>query len=345
MSFVQDNIDRFNRIHSDYNNIANQIGNLTKRDPDNDLKNKIEAIGSGTESGANLYLEGRKMVHEFKSRKLQKGLQSALKEAGETNAKHMLKNNQLLSDTLDKLRNNTSSAVETREPEVPTTRAPIPDRPLPEEANSREARKYLRRVKKLQQKATQSSESQTNDTPAEPQTPAETPSPQVAESATPQPAEAPPSETPTESTPQRARPPPREEVPETGGTDESPESLQEPRQISQSRGRTNNDVPEEDSGSTGRSVGGTLARDAESEGSTIARTAGTTAGLEEAGGVLDAIPGLDILGLALGAIGGITSAVAGAVPDKPEQADKPPKPLQVGGNFANTNIQAGGSTA
>ena len=30
MSFVQDNIDRFNRIHSDYNNIANQIGILQK---------------------------------------------------------------------------------------------------------------------------------------------------------------------------------------------------------------------------------------------------------------------------------------------------------------------------
>ena len=342
MSFVQDNIDRFNRIHSDYNNIANQIGNLTKRDPENDLKNKIESIGSGTESAANLYLEGRKMVHDLKSRKLARGLTSALKEAGENNAKHMLKNNQLLSDTLDKLTNNTSSAAETREPEVPTAPRPkIPKRDLPAKAFGKEAERFNNRRKQLQDKfdATQSTESQTTDRPAEPQTPAETPS-----QPTPQPAEAPPSATTQVST-QRARPQIPDSV-ESTDTDETARSLQEPRQISQSRGRTNNDVPEEESGSAGRSVGGSVAREAETEASSAARTAATTAGLEEAGGALDAIPGLDILGLALGAIGGITSAVAGAVPDKkPEEPDKPPKPIQIGGNFAQTNIQAGGSTA
>jgi len=343
MSFVQDNIDRFNRIHSDYNNIANQIGNLTKRDPENDLKNKIESVGSGTESAANLYLEGRKMIHDLKSRKLAKGLTSALKEAGENNAKHMLKNNQLLSDTLDKLTNNSSSAAETREPEVPTTRPPLPKRDLPEEAFGKQAKKFTKRANQLRQQATQSSESQTTDTPAEPQTPAETPSPQVAETPTPQPAEAPPSGTTSIS-----RPAPRPTVPESvesTDTDQTAQSLQEPRSLGQTRGRTNNDVPEEDSGSAGRSLGGTAAREAETDGSTIARTAATTAGEETAGGILDAIPGLDLLGLALGAVGGITSAVAGAVPDKEPEQPKPAKPIQIGGDFATSSVQQGGTTA
>ena len=44
MSFVQDNLDRFDKIHSDYNNLANSVGNLinpSKDTKDNDVKNYV----------------------------------------------------------------------------------------------------------------------------------------------------------------------------------------------------------------------------------------------------------------------------------------------------------------
>ena len=106
-SFVQDNLDRFNKIQGDYNSIANSIGNLTSRDADNDLKSKIENIGSGVESGANLYMEGRKMIHELKGRKVQKNIADTLREAGDRNAQHLIKNNNtLLVYTFEKLTQN-----------------------------------------------------------------------------------------------------------------------------------------------------------------------------------------------------------------------------------------------
>ncbi len=109
------------------------------------------------------------------------------------------------------------------------------------------------------------------------------------------------------------------------------------------------DVPASREGRAGRNVAGGAARTAESEASSAARTAATAAetseGLETTGGILDAIPGLDLVGLALGAIGGITSAVAGAIPDKPAEQPDRPKPLSIGGNFSQEAVEQGGTTA
>ena len=149
--------------------------------------------------------------------------------------------------------------------------------------------------------------------------------------------------------PQRARPPPKPTIENTADTDQTAASLQQPRSLGQSGRVSADDAPASSLESAGRAVGGGAAREVETEaGSGAARaatTAATVGGEEAAGGVLDAIPGLDILGLALGAIGGITSAVAGATPSTPAPAPKLPKAMSIGGNFGQEAVEAGGTTA
>jgi len=364
-SFIQDNIDRFNKIHADYNNIANSIGNLTKRSPDDDLKSKVETAGSGVESAANLYLEGRKMIHELKGRKLQKGLAGALKEAGQRNAEHLVKNNQLLGDVLDKIKNQGA-----RDSTLSTGGEDNPDRvalnqslkqrykALPEDVQARVS-KAAREDPRF--KATPQTEDELKQnlqvakeniekaegTPAA-GTPPRVPQAQAGETPPTAPTPAPRAgaiETQTAG----AAPRPAESV-ESTDTDDTALSLQQPRQLSQSRGRVaTDDAPASSEGSAGRNLAGGAARTAESETSSAARTASTVAetseGMETAGGVLDAIPGLDLLGLALGAIGGVTSAVAGAIPDKEPEAPAPKKAPSIGGNFSQQAVEQGGTTA
>lgn len=354
-SFVQDNLDRFDKIHSDYNNIANSISNLTRTSPDDDLKSKVEMAGSGVESAANLYLEGRKMVHELKSAKLQKGVASALKEAGERNARHLTKNNQLLSRTLDRIKNQGArdKTLSTGIGE-PTDREALNEslkqryQALPEEARPgvvsavRGDPKFVAKPQTEDEFKSNLAIAKENIEKAE-----GTPAPGSAPEAPPQAPEAPPTTGQAVSITQTAgeAPRPAESV-ETTDTDDTALSLQQPRQLSQTVGRiSTDDAPASSEGSSGRNLAGGAARTAESEASSAAETAATTAGEETAGGVLDAIPGLDILGLALGAIGGITSAVAGAIPDKQPKAEAPPKQVSIGGNFSQQSVQQGGSTA
>ena len=361
-SFVQDNLDRFNKIQGDYNNIANSISNLTSRDADNDLKSKIENIGSGVESGANLYLEGRKMIHELRGRKIQKGLVNTLQEAGERNAKHLIKNNNLLSDVMSKLKNqgavdknlstgggdenssfNVNRALRARysnlsqdaQKQVSTAVRGDPRYKASPE-NEDDFKQNLSIAKEQIEKAEGTPAAGSPD-PAPPQAPA------------PQAAEAPPSapraiETQTAG----AAPRPAESV-ESTDTDQTAQSLQQPRQLSQSRGRVaTDDAPASSEGSAGRNLASSAARTAESESSTateLASGAGETAGLETAGGILDAIPGLDLIGLALGAAGAVSSAVAGALPDKPAEQPERPKAMSIGGNFSQQAVEQGGTTA
>ena len=373
-SFVQDNLDRFNKIQGDYNNIANSISNLTSRDADNDLKSKIENIGSGVESGANLYMEGRKMIHELRGRNVQKGLVNTLKEAGERNAKHLIKNNNLMSDVMNKLKNqgavdrnlstgggdenssyNVNKALKGRYSNLSADLKKQVDRGVrgdprfkAQVQNEDDFKQNLSIAKEQIEKAEGTPAAGSPD-PAPPQAPTSAPDPAPAPASTPAPApqaqegEAPPS---APDPAPRPRPPPQTESVESSDTDQTAQSLQEPRTISQSQGRVaTDDAPASSEGSAGRNLAGGAARTAESGGSTASEAAaGAAAGEEAAGGVLDAIPGLDILGLALGAIGGITSAVAGAVPDKQEQPDRP-KPMSIGGNFSQQAVEQGGTTA
>ncbi len=354
-SFVQDNLDRFDKIHSDYNNIANSISNLTRTSPDDDLKSKVEMAGSGVESAANLYLEGRKMVHELKSAKLQKGVASALKEAGERNARHLTKNNQLLSRTLDRIKNQGArdKTLSTGIGE-PTDREALNEslkqryQALPEEAKPgvvsavRGDPKFVAKPQSEDDFKSNLSIAKENIEKAE-----GTPAPGSATPAPPQAPEAPP------TAPTPAPKPAVGEV-QTGGevprptADEDPFSG--PRQLSQTVGRVStDDAPAPSRTSTARTVANGASRELEDDvGDTAARTAATaatTATEEGVGGVLDAIPGLDILGLALGAIGGVTSAVAGAIPDKEPKEAEPPKQVSIGGNFSQQSVQQGGSTA
>jgi len=363
-SFIQDNIDRFNKIHADYNNIANSIGNLTKRSPDDDLKSKVETAGSGVESAANLYLEGRKMIHELKGRKLQKGLAGALKEAGQRNAEHLVKNNQLLGDVLDKIKNQGA-----RDSTLSTGGEDNPDRvalnqslkqrykALPEDVQARVSKAAREDPRFKATPQTEDELKQNLQVAKENIEKAEgTPAPGSAQPAPPQSAEAPPSQPDpapaprvTETQTAGAAPRPQETV-ESADTDDTANPLQQPRQLSQSRGRVaTDDAPASSEGSAGRNLAGGAARTAESETSSAARTASTVAetseGMETAGGVLDAIPGLDLLGLALGAIGGVTSAVAGAIPDKEPEAPAPKKAPSIGGNFSQQAVEQGGTTA
>lgn len=356
-SFIQDNIDRFNKIHADYNNIANSIGNLTKRSPDDDLKSKVETAGSGVESAANLYLEGRKMIHELKGRKLQKGLAGALKEAGERNAQHLTKNNQLLGDVLDKIKNQGA-----RDSTLSTGGSDNPDRvalnqslkqrykALPQDVQDRISTAARADPRFKATPETEDELKQNLQVAKENIEKAEgTPAPGSAPAAPPQSAEAPPSAPApaprvTETQTAGAAPRPQETV-ESADTDDTANPLQQPRQLSQSRGRVaTDDAPASSEGSAGRNLAGGAARTAESESSTAA-TVATSAGEETAGGILDAIPGLDLIGLALGAIGGVTSAVAGAIPDKEPEAPERPKAMSIGGNFSQQAVEQGGTTA
>lgn len=363
-SFVQDNLDRFNKIQGDYNNIANSIGNLTKRDGDNDLKSKIENIGSGVESGANLYLEGRKMIHELKGRKVQKNIAATLKEAGDRNAQHLIKNNNLLGDVMNKIKN--QGAVDKN---LSTGGA--------DSNSSFEVNKALKgRYSNLGADAQQSVSTAVKGDPrykATPQTEDDfkqnlsiakeqiekaegTP---AAGSPAPAPLQAPP-QAPQAQAPEAApsAPDPRPiATTQTAGEATMPtadvDPFSGPRQLSQTVGRVaNDDAPASSQGSSGKNLAGGAARTAESESSSTASTAseaagGAAAGEEAAGGVLDAIPGLDLIGLALGAAGAVSSAVAGAVPDQPAEQPEPdrPKPLSIGGNFAQQAVEQGGTTA
>ena len=363
-SFVQDNLDRFNKIQGDYNNIANSISNLTSRDADNDLKSKIENIGSGVESGANLYLEGRKMIHELRGRKIQKGLVNTLQEAGERNAKHLIKNNNLLSDVMSKLKNqgavdknlstgggdenssfNVNRALRARysnlsqDAQKQVSTAVRGDPRYKASPDTEDDFKQNLSIAKEQIEKAEGTPAAGSPDPAPPQAPA------------PQAAEAPPS-APTpraiETQTAGAAPRPAESV-ESTDTDQTAQSLQQPRQLSQSRGRVaTDDAPASSEGSAGRNLASSAARTAESESSTaseLASGAGETAGLETAGGILDAIPGLDLIGLALGAAGAVSSAVAGALPDKPAEQPERPKAMSIGGNFSQQAVEQGGTTA
>ena len=343
MSSVQDNLDRFDRIHSDYNNLANSINGLVNPSndtKDNDLKNTLDNFGNATSSTANLYLEGRKLVNEFKGKKLQKGLVDEVRRQGEKQVKQLLENHNSLKNQLLRSRGGKRArkAVQDRptvreSEQTENLRAPTPKRDLPAKAFGKEAERFDNRRKQLQgQFDAKQNATQTDDTPAEPR-PATQPAP-AEEAPTAQPAEAPPTAEPAPA-PQRARLPPRESVPETGGTDESPESLQVPRNLGQESIRTPADVADEGTG-------------VESEASNVSRAASTAAevgGMEEAGGVLDGIPGLDLIGLALGAAGAITSAVSSAVPDAKPDKPKPPQQMSIGGDFSPSSVQAGGTTA
>ncbi len=343
MSIVQDNLDRFDKIHSNYNDLANSINGLVNpsRDTkDNDVKNTLDNLGNATSSTANLYLEGRKLVNEFKGKKLQKGLVDEVRKQGEKQVSQLLENHNSLKNQLLRSRGGKrarkavrDNVVQSNEPSEPTEslRAPIPKRDTPAKAFGKEAERFDNRAKQLQSKfdANQTA-TQTDDTPAEPR-PATQPAP-AEEAPTPQPAEAPPSAV---SEPQRARPPPREAVPEAGGTDESPESLQAPRSLGQESIRTPADVADEGNG-------------IESEARNISRAASTAAevgGEETAGGILDAIPGLDLIGLALGAAGAVASATSAAIPDKQPDKPKIPEQMSIGGDFSPSGVQAGGTTA
>jgi len=373
-SFVQDNLDRFNKIQGDYNNIANSISNLTSRDADNDLKSKIENIGSGVESGANLYLEGRKMIHELRGRKIQKGLVNTLQEAGERNAKHLIKNNNLLSDVMSKLKNqgavdknistgggdenssfNVNRALKARYSNLSADAKKQVDRGVRADprykpkAESEDDFKQNLSIAKEQIEKAEGTPAAGSPDPAPPQAPTSAPAPAPAPQA--QAGEAPPS-APTpravETQTAGAAPRPAETV-ESTDTDDTAQSLQQPRQISQSRGRVaTDDAPASSEGSSGRSLASSAARTAESESSTaseLATTGGETAGMETAGGILDAIPGLDLIGLALGAAGAVSSAVAGALPDKPAEQPERPKAMSIGGNFSQQAVEQGGTTA
>ena len=343
MSIVQDNLDKFDKIHSDYNNLASSISGLVNpnRDTkDNDVKNTLDNLGNATSSTANLYLEGRKLVNEFKGKKLQKGLVDEVKRQGEKQVKQLLQNHNNLKNQLLRSRGGKRArkAVQdrptVRETEQPENlRAPIPKRDTPTKAFGKEAERFDNRAKQLQSKfdANQTA-TQTDDAPAEPR-PATQPAP-AEEAPAAQPAEAAPSADPAPA-PQRARPPPREAVPETGGTDESPESLQAPRQLGQESIRTPADVADEGDGIS-------------SEASNVSRAASTAAevgGEETAGGILDAIPGLDLIGLALGAAGAVASATSSAIPEKQPDKPKPPQQMSIGGDFSPSSVQAGGTTA
>jgi len=361
-SFVQDNLDRFNKIQGDYNSIANSIGNLTSRDADNDLKSKIENIGSGVESGANLYMEGRKMIHELKGRKVQKNIADTLREAGDRNAKHLIKNNNLLSDVMDKIKNqgavdrnlstggadsnstfNVNKALRARysnlgaDAKQAVSTAVRGDPRYKATPQTEDDFKQNLSVAKEQIEKAEGVPAAGSPAPAPPQAPA--PQAQAPEAAPSAPDPRPIATTQTAG----EAPMPTADVDPFSG----------PRQLSQTVGRVaNDDTPASSQGSSGRNLAGGAARTAESESSSTASTAseaagGAAAGEEAAGGVLDAIPGLDLIGLALGAAGAVSSAVAGAVPDQPAEQPEPdrPKPLSIGGNFAQQAVEQGGTTA
>ncbi len=309
------------------------------------------------------------MIHELRGRKIQKGLVNTLKEAGERNAQHLIKNNNLLSDVMGKLKNqgavdknlSTGGADSNSSFEVnralrarysnlgadarkEVSRAVRGDPRYKASPETEDDFKQNLSIAKEQIEKAEGTPAAGSPDPAPPQAPA------------PQAAEAPPS-APTPAPrvgaieTQTAGPAPRpQETVESADTDDTAQSLQQPRQLSQSRGRVaTDDLPASSEGSAGRNLAGGAARTAESEASSAARTAATAAetseGLETTGGILDAIPGLDLVGLALGAIGGITSAVAGAIPDKPAEQPDRPKPLSIGGNFSQEAVEQGGTTA
>lgn len=352
MSFVQDNLDRFDKIHSDYNNLANSVGNLinpSKDTKDNDVKNTLENLGSSTESAANLYLEGRKFINELKGKKLQKGLVDEVRKQGEKQVAQLLENHNSLKNQLlrskggRKARRAIQDRPTAQQDEAVTdstplnrNRAPTPKRDLPAKAFGKEAERFDNRRKQLQgQFDEQQNATQTDDAPAEPR-----PATQPAEPApSAQPAEAAPSAAEPAPTPTRASIPERQPIPAEDDTDQTARSLQTPRSLGQEGGRTRAPADLADEGNG-----------LESEASNVSRAASTAAevsgGMEEAGGVLDAIPGLDLLGLALGAAGAVTSAVSSAIPDKkPDAPAPPPKQMQIGGDFSTDNVRAGGTTA
>jgi len=350
MSIVQDNLDRFDKIHSNYNDLANSVSNLvnpSRDSKDNDVKNTLDNLGNSTSSAANLYLEGRKLVNEFKGKKLQKGLVDEVRKQGEKQVAQLLENHNSLKNRLlrsrggrrarkavaDRPTAQQDEAVTDSTPLNRTDRPPIPKRDTPTKAFGKEAERFDNRAKQLKTKfeANQTA-TQTDDAPAEPR-----PATQPAEPApTAQPAEAAPSAA-APAEPTRAALPPREAIPAEDDSDQTARSLQQPRSLGQEGGRTRAPADLADEGNG-----------IESEASNVSRAASTAAevgGEETAGGILDAIPGLDLIGLALGAAGAVTSAVSSAIPDKPAEAPKPPKPMQIGGDFSPDNVQAGGTTA
>jgi hypothetical protein len=356
-SFVQDNLDRFQRIQGDYNNIANSIGRLTNSgNKEDDLKSKLELAGSGIESGANLYMEGRRMVHELHSRKLGKDLISELKAQGQRNIDQLKSNNQSLSAQLKRSRprsvrsspgggdQGSSGRRDTGVSEEEVKAPEISPEQLRSDIQASQAR--LERLQQPQRvdtdvSAQQSEQPLTLEQISRGEFP-ERPTP------APQPAEAPPTEMP-------------QPTGDLGRNVAVEQERQDPyigaKTVSQNAGQDVNQarVAPDDAGAPAKPSAGTAraaeqgADDMEDAASSAAKTAATTAaevGTEEAAGsALDSIPGLDILGLALNAIGGITAAVGSGLPEKKPEAPEPPKPVSIGGNFAPSVVEAGGTTA
>ena len=100
-SFVENNLNRFNRIQDQYKTLSQGVGamfNPSMEGRENDLKSKLEYAGNTVESGANLYLEGRKIIHDLKSAKTSRGLLNELKSQGIKNIQHLTKQNKTLQN-------------------------------------------------------------------------------------------------------------------------------------------------------------------------------------------------------------------------------------------------------
>lgn len=348
-SFVQDNLDRFSRIQGDYNNIANSIGRLTNSDnKEDDLKSRLELAGGGIESGANLYMEGRRMIHDLHSRKLGKDFVSELKRQGEKNIEQLKTNRSSLAEQLKSSKprsvrsrpgggdQGTSSVEETRAPKSIT----------PEQLSS-DIKTSQERVDRLSQPSTVDTEvPEAGETLRNPSL-AQVSRGEFAEGG-------------GVVDPKITPPPAPGEAPPAGDlarnvsapTEDSDPYVAARTVSSEPKGR----VAPDDEGSSSVPSSGTARaaeQSVEDEASTASKTATRAAELgaeaateEEVGSALDTIPGADIVGLALNAIGGITAAVGGALPGgKPEEAPKPPKPVSIGGDFSPSVVTAGGTTA
>jgi len=348
-SFVQDNLDRFSRIQGDYNNIANSINRLTNSDnKEDDLKSRLELAGGGIESGANIYMEGRRMIHELHSRQLGKDFVSELKRQGAKNIEQLKTNRSSLAEQLklSKPRSvrsrpgggdqGTSSVEESTAPKSIT----------PEQLSSD--------IKTSQERLDRLSQPTTVDTEV-PEAGEILRNPSLAEVSRGEFAEG-----GGVVDPKITPPPAPGEAPPAGDlgrnvsapTEDSDPYVAARTVSTEPKGRV---APDDEGSSSVRSSGTATAAEqsVEDEASTASKTATRAAELgaeaaieEEVGSALDSIPGADIVGLALNAIGGITAAVGGALPGgKPEEAPKPPKPVSIGGDFSPSVVTAGGTTA
>jgi len=353
-SFVQDNLDRFSRIQGDYNNIANSIGRLTNSDnKEDDLKSRLELAGGGIESGANLYMEGRRMIHDLHSRKLGKDFVSELKRQGEKNIEQLKTNRSSLAEQLKSSKpksvrsrpgggdqgggdQGSSSVEETTAPKATT----------PEQLSSN--------IETSQQRLDRLSQPSTVDTDV-PEAGETLTNPSLAQVSRGEFAEGggvvDPKITPP---PAPGEAPPAEDLARnvSAPTEDSDPYVAARSVSSEPKGRV---APDDEGSSSVRSSGTATAAEqsVEDEASTASKSATRAAELgaeaateEEVGSALDTVPGADIVGLALNAIGGITAAVGGALPGgKPEEAPKPPKPVSIGGDFSPSVVSAGGTTA